>query len=52
VDHARHAAAIETTGRFMLGFAFGVAHEAFVERLFRSYEVIVIKSQLAALAAL
>jgi len=52
VNKPRHTAAAETPRRLIFGFPLWVTHEAFVERLFRSYEVIVIKSQLAALAAL
>ena len=52
VDQARDAAATEAAGWFVLGFAFGVAHEAFIERFFRADEVVVVESQFAALAAL
>jgi hypothetical protein len=52
VDQARDAAAAKAAGRFVLGFAFGVAHEALIERFFRADEVVVVKSQFAALAAL
>ena len=52
VDQARDAAAIETAGRFMLRFAFGVAHIAFVKRFLGADVVVVVKRQLAALTAL
>jgi len=52
VNESWHTATAETPRRLIFGFPLWVTHEAFVERLFRSYEVIVIKSQLAALAAL
>jgi hypothetical protein len=52
VNESRHTATAETARRMVFCFALWVTHEAFVERFFRSYEVIVIKSQLAALAAL
>jgi len=52
VDQAWHAAAVKTAGRFMLGLTFGVAHEAFVERLFGADKVIIVKGQFAAFAAL
>jgi hypothetical protein len=52
VNKPWHAATAETPRWLVFCFPFWVTHEAFVERLFRSYEVIVIKSQLAALAAL
>jgi len=52
VDKPWHTATAETARRVVFGFPLWVTHEAFVERLFRSYKVIVIKSQLAALAAL
>jgi hypothetical protein len=52
VNKPWHAATAETPRRLVFCFPLWVPHEAFVERFFRSYEVIVIKSQLAALAAL
>jgi hypothetical protein len=52
VNKPWHAATAETPRRLVFCFPLWVTHEAFVERFFRSYEVIVIKSQLAALAAL
>jgi hypothetical protein len=52
VNKPWHAPTAETPRWLVFCFPLWVTHEAFVERLFRSYEVIVIKSQLAALAAL
>jgi hypothetical protein len=52
VNKPWHAATAETPRWLIFCFPLWVTHEAFVERFFRSYEVIVIKSQLAALAAL
>lgn len=52
MDQARHTPTAETTRRFMLGLAFGITHEAPIKGLFRADEVIVIKSEFAALAAL
>jgi hypothetical protein len=52
VDHAWDAAAVETAGRYMLGFAFGVAHEESIKGFLGADKVVLIKSQLAALAAL
>ena len=52
VDQAWDAAAAKAAGRFVLGFAFGVAHEALIERFFSTDEVVVVESQFAALAAL
>ena len=52
VNQSRHTATAETARRMVFCFSLWVTHEALVERLFRSHEVIVIKSQLAALAAL
>ena len=52
VNKPWHAATAETPRWLVFCFPLWVTHEAFVERFFRSYEVIVIKSQLAALAAL
>jgi hypothetical protein len=52
VDHPWHAAAAEAAGKLVTGFAFGVAHESLVEGLFSADKVVVVKGQLAALAAL
>lgn len=53
VNHARHAATTETARRLVGRFtAFGIAHEPFVERPFCPDIIIIIKCQLAALAAL
>jgi len=52
VDQAGHASAAKTAGRFVLGFAFGVAHEALVKRFFRADKIVIVKSELAAIAAL
>jgi hypothetical protein len=52
VNEPWHTATAKTPRRLVFCFPLRVTHEAFVEGLFRSYEVIVIKSQLAALAAL
>src|SRR5882724_10081911 len=52
VNKPWHAATAETPRWLVFCFPLWVTHEAFVERFFRSYKVIVIKSQLAALAAL
>jgi len=52
VDHSWDAAAVKATGRLMLGFAFGIAHESFIKRFFGADVVVVIKSQLAALTTL
>jgi hypothetical protein len=52
VDQARDAAAAKTAGRFVLGFALGIAHEALIEGFFCADVIVVVKSQFAALAAL
>ena len=52
VDQAGHAAATKASGRFIFGFALWITHETAVKRLFRPDEVIIVKSELAALAAL
>jgi len=46
VDKPWHTATAETPRRVVFGFPLWVTHEAFVERLFRSYKVIVIKASL------
>ena len=52
VNESRCGATAETARWLIFSFALWVTHEAFVERLFGSHEVIVIKRELAALAAL
>jgi len=52
VNESRRSATAETARWLVFGFALWVTHEAFVERLFGSHKVIVIKGELAALAAL
>jgi hypothetical protein len=52
VNESRHRSTTETTRRIVFCIPFWVTHEAFVERLFRSYKVVVVEGQLAALAAL
>lgn len=52
VDQAWYAAASETARRFVLGFPFGVAHEAAIKGFFRADKIIVIKRQFAAFTAL
>jgi len=52
VNQTWHSSAAETAGWFELGFFFGVAHETFVEWFLGADIVIVVESQLPALAAL
>jgi hypothetical protein len=52
VNQARHAPARKTTGRLIFGLAFGVAHEPTVERFLGADVVIIVESELAALATL
>jgi len=52
VNQTWHGSAAETAGWFELGFSLGVAHETFVEWFLGADIVIVVESQLAALAAL
>lgn len=52
MDQTRHGAASKTAWRLMFGLAFRISHETAVKWLFGADEVVIIKSQLAALAAL
>ena len=52
VNESRRSATTETARWLVFSFALWVTHEALVERLFGSHEVIVIKGELAALATL
>jgi len=52
VNESRCSATAEAARWLVFSFALWVTHEAFVERLFGSHEVIIIKRELAALAAL
>jgi hypothetical protein len=52
VNQTWHGPAAETAGWFELGFSLGVAHETLVEWFLGADIVIVVESQLAALAAL
>jgi hypothetical protein len=52
VNQTWHGPAAETAGWFELGFSLGVAHETFVEWFLGADIVIVVESQLPALAAL
>ena len=52
VDQPRDAAAVETTGRFVLRLALGIAHETLVKRFLCANVVVVVKGQFAAFAAM
>lgn len=52
MDHPWHAAAAKAAGKLVSGFAFRVAHESLVEGLLSADIVVIVKGQLAALAAL
>ena len=52
VNQTWHSSAAETAGWFELGFSLGVAHETFVEWFLSADIIIVVESQLPALAAL
>jgi hypothetical protein len=52
VNQTRHAPARKTTWRLIFCLAFGVAHEPPIERFLSADVVIIVKSELAALAAL
>jgi hypothetical protein len=52
VNESGHTSAAETAWRLVFCIPFWVTHEAFVKGLFRSYEVVVVEGQLAALTAL
>jgi hypothetical protein len=52
VDEPRHATAAKAAGRLVFGLTFRVTHKTAVKRLFSADKVVIIKSELAALAAL
>ena len=52
VNQPWDAAAVETTGRFVLRLALGIAHETLVERFLGADEVVVVEGQFAAFTAL
>lgn len=52
VDEARDAAATETAGRFVFGFAVGIAHKTPIKRFLSADIVVVVERELAALTAL
>jgi hypothetical protein len=52
VDEARDAAATETAGGFVFGFAVGIAHETPIKRFLSADIIVVVERELAALTAL
>jgi hypothetical protein len=52
VNQTRYASAREATWRLILGLAFGVAHEPPVKRFLSADVIIIVESELAALATL
>jgi hypothetical protein len=52
VDETGDAPAVETAGRFIFSFPFGIAHEAFVKGLLGADVIVVVKSPFAAFTAL